>query len=183
MRDLGHPPVWTGKDGKPMSIAFYLVAALTVGGGLAAVMLKNTVHCALALTVAFAGLALLFLQLDAQFAGFAQILIYIGAVAILVVFAILLTRSQEAPRGGVFSKSWLTGLAIAAAVFAVLGWAVLQTANLLPRVSEAPVVTVQQIGTALMGRYVLPLEIVALLLTAALIGAVIVAMHEKEGAQ
>ena len=49
-------------------------------------------HCALALTVAFAGLALLFLQLDAQFAGFAQILVYIGAVAILVVFAILLTR-------------------------------------------------------------------------------------------
>jgi NADH-quinone oxidoreductase subunit J len=166
-----------------MSIAFYIVAALTVAGALAAVMLRNTVHCALALTVAFAGLALLFLQLDAQFAGFAQILIYIGAVAILVVFAILLTRGSETPADGVFSKSWLAGLAIAAAVFAVLAWAVLQTAPMLPHDSPAPSVTVQQIGVALIGRYVLPLEIVALLLTAALIGAVIVAMHEKEGAR
>ncbi len=109
-----------------MSFVFWLLAALTVAGGLAAVLLKNLVHCALALTVAFAGLALLFLQLDAQFAGFAQILVYVGAVAILVVFAILLTRSSETPKdGGVFSRTWLAGLVIAAAVFAVLGWAVL----------------------------------------------------------
>ncbi len=94
-----------------MSIVFYLLAALTVAGGLAAMLLKNTVHCALALTVAFAGLALLFLNLDAQFAGFAQILVYIGAVAILVVFAILLTRGSETPKDGVFSRRWLAGLA------------------------------------------------------------------------
>jgi len=166
-----------------MSIAFYLIAALTVAGGLAAVLLKNTVHCALALTVAFAGRALFFLQLDAQFAGFAQILVYIGAVAILVVFAILLTRGSETPKDGVFSRNWLAGLVIAAGVFAVLGWAVLQSASVLPHETAAPTVTVLQIGNALMGRYVLPLEIVALLLTAALIGAVIVAMHEKEGAR
>jgi NADH-quinone oxidoreductase subunit J len=164
-----------------MGIAFYLISALTVIGGLAAVLLKNTVHCALALTLAFLGLALLFLQLDAQFAGFAQILVYIGAVAILVVFAILLTRGSETPKGGVFSKTWLVGLAIAAAVFAALGWAILQVAPWLPHSSPAPAVTVNQIGVALMGRYVLPLEIVAVLLTAALVGAVIVAMHEKVG--
>jgi NADH-quinone oxidoreductase subunit J len=164
-----------------MSFVFYVLAALTVAGGLAAMLLKNTVHCALALTVAFAGLALLFLELDAQFAGFAQILVYIGAVAILVVFAILLTRGSETPKDGVFSHTWLAGLAVAAAVFAVLGWAVLQAAPLLPGASPAPVVTVQQIGDALMGRYVLPLEIAGVLLTAAMIGAVIVALHEKEG--
>ena len=164
-----------------MSFVFYVLAALTVAGGLAAMLLKNTVHCALALTVAFAGLALLFLELDAQFAGFAQILVYIGAVAILVVFAILLTRGSETPKDGVFSHTWLAGLAVAAAVFAVLGWAVLQAAPLLPGASPAPVVTVQQIGDALMGRFVLPLEIVGVLLTAAMIGAVIVALHEKEG--
>jgi NADH-quinone oxidoreductase subunit J len=163
-----------------MSLVFYILAALTVAGGLAAVLLKNTVHCALALTVAFAGLALLFLELDAQFAGFAQILVYIGAVAILVVFAILLTKGSETPKDGVFSHTWLAGLAVAAAVFAVLGWAVLQTAPMLPRSTPAPTVTVQQIGQALVGRYVLPLEIVAVLLTAAMIGAVIIAMHEKE---
>jgi NADH-quinone oxidoreductase subunit J len=131
--------------------------------------------------VAFAGLALLFLNLDAQFAGFAQILVYIGAVAILVVFAILLTRGSETPKDGVFSRSWLSGLVIAAGVFAMLGWAVMQSARVLPHETAVPEVTVQQIGVALVGRYVLPLEIVAVLLTAALIGAVIVAMHEIAG--
>jgi NADH-quinone oxidoreductase subunit J len=162
-----------------MSAVFWILAALTVLGGVAAVTLKNTVHCALAVTVAFAGLALLYLQLDAQFAGFAQILVYIGAVAILVVFAILLTSGSETPKQGIFSRSWFTGMIIAAAVFAVLGWAVIQRIQALPHETAAPSVTVNQIGNALLGRYVLPLEIVALLLTAALVGAVIVAMHEK----
>jgi NADH:ubiquinone oxidoreductase subunit 6 (subunit J) len=164
-------------------VIFAILAALTVAGGLAAVMLRNTVHCALALTVAFAGLALLFLGLDAQFAGFAQILVYVGAVAILIVFAILLTRSSETPSVGVFSKTWLAGLIVAAAVFSVLAWAVLQSQAALPQVQTAPQITVVQIGNALMGRYVLSLEIVAVLLTAAMIGAVIVAMHEKGGAK
>jgi NADH-quinone oxidoreductase subunit J len=75
------------------------------------------------------------------------------------------------------------GLVIAAAVFAVFGWAVLQSVSWLPQATPAPTVTVEEIGNALMGRYVLPLEIVAVLLTLALIGAVIVALHEKEGAE
>jgi NADH-quinone oxidoreductase subunit J len=164
-----------------MSFAFWAAAALTIAGALTATLLKNLVHCALAVTAAFAGLAFLFLQLDAQFAGFAQILVYIGAVAILIVFAILLTRSSETPvnERSVFSKNWFAGLVIAAAVFAVLGWVVLRAAQVLPGETAAPMVTVQQIGEGLIGRYVLPLEIVALLLTAALIGAVIVAMHDK----
>lgn len=168
-----------------MSFAFWVAAALAIAGGLAAALLKNLVHCALAVTVAFAGLAFLFLQLDAQFVGFAQILVYIGAVAILIVFAILLTRSSETPTDerGVFSKGWFAGLAVAAAVFAVLTWAILRAAPALPGATPAPAVTVHQIGEALIGQFVLPLEIVALLLTAALIGAVIVAMHEKEEAK
>jgi NADH-quinone oxidoreductase subunit J len=164
-----------------MTVVFWILAVITVAGGVAAVTLKNTVHCALALTAAFAGLAFLFLQLDAQFVGFAQILVYIGAVAILVVFAILLTRGSEKPERGVFSRTWLAGLLIAAAVFAVLSWAVLNSAAALPGAGEvqAPSVSVAQIGNALMGRYALPLEILALLLTAAMIGAVLVALHEK----
>lgn len=162
-----------------MSVVFWILAVITVLGGLTAVTLKNTVHCALALTVAFAGLALLFLELDAQFAGFAQILVYIGAVAILVVFAILLTRGSETPSEGVFSRTWFAGLLIAAGVFSVLAWAVLHSSAALPHESTVPAVDVRQIGHALMGRYVLPLEIVALLLTSAMLGAVIVAMHEK----
>ena len=164
-----------------MSVVFYILAALSVAGALTAVLLKNTVHCALALTFAFAGLALLFLELDAQFAGFAQILIYIGAVAILIVFAILLTGGSDTPRDAVYSRRPFIGMVAAAGIFALLGWAILCSGSVLPHESEKPAVTVMDIGNALMGRYVLPLEIVALLLTAALIGAVIVAMHEKEG--
>jgi len=163
-----------------MTIVFWMIAALTIGGALAAVALKNTVHCALAVTVAFAGLALLFLGLDAQFAGLAQIMVYIGAVAILVVFAILLTRGSETPKGSVYSRQWGWGMVAAAAVFATLGWAVLASAAVLPNVQASPMADARQIGNALVGRYVLPLEIVALLLTVATIGAVIVALHEKE---
>jgi NADH-quinone oxidoreductase subunit J len=166
-----------------MTIVFLLIAALTIAGALAAVLLKNTVHCALALTIAFAGLAVMFLELDAQFAGFAQILVYIGAVAILVVFAILLTRGSETPKDTVYSKGPLVGLVIAAGVFALLGWAILQSGSVLPNESAKPTVSVLDIGNALISRYVLPLEIVALLLTSALIGAVIIAMHEKEDAR
>jgi NADH:ubiquinone oxidoreductase subunit 6 (subunit J) len=171
-----------------VGIMFYLIAALTLAGALAAMTLKHLVHAALAVTVAFAGLALFFLNLDAQFAGFAQILVYIGAVAILVVFAILLTRGSELPRDGVFSRTWFVGLPIAAGIFAVLGWAVIASSKALPSEAATPAVNghdigVADIGVALVGRYVLPLEIVALLLTAATIGAVIVALHEKERAR
>src|SRR3954463_10264474 len=99
-----------GRKEPAVGFVFYLISAFAVGGALAAGLLKNLVHAALALTIAFFGLALLFLRLDAQFAGFAQILVYVGAVAILVVFAILLTRGSEVPKEGVFSRSWLAGL-------------------------------------------------------------------------
>ncbi|MGB7983526.1 MAG: NADH-quinone oxidoreductase subunit J [Terracidiphilus sp.] len=164
-----------------MSIVFYVLTTITVMGALAAMLLKNTVHCALALSVVFAGLAFLFMSLDAQYAGWAQVLVYIGAVAILVVFAILLTKGSETPKDGVFSRTWFVGLVIAAGVFAVLGWAVMGSMKALPQLTAVPQVTNLDIGNALVGRYVLPLEIVAVLLTAAMIGAVIVAIHEKEG--
>jgi NADH-quinone oxidoreductase subunit J len=163
-----------------LSVVFVLTSILTVAGALAAALLKNLVHCALSLTVTFAGLALLYLQLDAQFAGFSQILVYIGAVAILVVFAILLTRGSGIPEYRSYSSSWLAGLAIAAGVFALLAWAVIKSLPPSPASSAAPQVSVQQIGFALMSSNVLPLEIVAVLLTVALIGAVIVAMPESQ---
>jgi NADH:ubiquinone oxidoreductase subunit 6 (subunit J) len=162
------------------SIVFLLTAGMTVAGALAAALLKNLVHCALSLTVTFAGLALLYLQLDAQFAGFSQILVYIGAVAILVVFAILLTRGAGIPEYRGFSSSWFMGLAIAAAVFALLAWAVTRSFPRNSTAGTAPGATVQSIGAALMSTYVLPLEIVAVLLTVALIGAVIVAIPESK---
>ena len=162
-----------------LTVAFVLVAMVTVAGAMGAAVMRNVVHCALSLTVTFAGLAILFLQLDAQFAGFAQVLVYVGAVAILVVFAILLTRGVGTSLIYVFSKQWTLGLGIAAAVFALLGWAVLKSFPVSGPVAASEV-TVIDIGAALMNQYVLPLEITAVLLTVAMIGAVIVAMPEKK---
>jgi NADH-quinone oxidoreductase subunit J len=162
-----------------MTIPFVIIAILTIAAAVAAMTLRNLVHCALAMAVAFGGLALLYLQLDAQFVGFAQVLVYIGAVAILLVFAILLTRGGEAPEKSVFSVSWLWGGAVTVAVFATLAWAI-KNSYASHREPVANVdATVKQIGDALMTKFVLPLEVMGLLLTAALIGAVIIAMRDE----
>ena len=142
--------------------------------------LRNLVHCALALTVAFAGLAAAYLQLGAQFVGFTQILVYIGAVAILIVFAILLTRGTEPAQQSIISSGWIAGVAVAVVVLGVLVYAIGKSSIRDRAVPPAPEATVEQIGRALMIKFVLPLEVVGLLLTAALIGAVIIAMKEAK---
>ena len=160
-------------------LTFSILAALTLASAVAAMTLRNLVHCALALALAFAGLAALYLRLNAEFVGFAQILVYIGAVAILIVFAILLTRGSEPPSQPIFSSSWMMGVAITFAVFAVLAGLSL-TSRALPLASGgSPQATVRQLGDQLMSTYVLPLEVLGLLLTAALIGAVIIAVQER----
>src|SRR5437667_1748078 len=106
-----------------MTFSFATVALLTVVAAMAAMSLRDLVHCALSLVVTFTGLAALFLQLDAQFAGFAQILVYVGAVAILIVFAILLTRGTEPPRPARVTTSAGWGLAIATAAFLTMAGA------------------------------------------------------------
>src|SRR3989454_7824521 len=160
-----------------MGIPFAIIGALTVGSGVAVMTLRNLVHCALALTVTLAGLAVLYLQLDAQFVGFAQILIYIGAVAILIVFAILLTRSGDASGQPLVSASWLASLLVAVLVFGVLANAIFSSTASRRELPPPPDVAVHRIGEQLMTNYVLPLEVVGLLLTAAAIGAVIIAMR------
>lgn len=120
-------------------------------------------------------------QLGAPFVGWAQILVYIGAVAILIVFAILLTRSSEPTPQPVISRSWVLGIAVAMLVFGVLAKAILSSPIAQREPPAKPEPTVREIGTQLMTRYVLPLEAVGLLLTAAAIGAVIIAMQEPGG--
>lgn len=162
-----------------MNIVFAIIAVVTVAAGVAAMSLRNLVHCALALTVAFSGLAAAYLQLGAQFVGFTQILVYIGAVAILIVFAILLTRGSEPAQQPIISSGWLAGGAVAVIVLGVLVYAIAKSSFAQPKIPPQAEVTVQQIGDALMNKFVLPLEVVGLLLTAALIGAVIIAMKEE----
>src|SRR5213076_1996735 len=138
-----------------MTFTFAILAVVTLAGAIAAMSLRNLVHCALCLVAAFGGLAGLYLQLDAQFVGFAQILIYIGAVAILIVFAILLTRGSEPPQQPIFSSTWVVGAAVAVIVFGVLGGMVLSSKALTHEVPPAPAATVRQIGDQLMTKYVL----------------------------
>lgn len=160
-----------------MTVPFLILAAVTIAGATAAMTLRKLVHCALALATCLIGLAGLYLDLGAQFVGLAQILVYVGAVVILIVFAILLTRSDELPSPK--SASVASGVIVAAAVFAVLTWAIV-AGGVIGNVSMGhPQAAIGQIGGALMQRFVLPLEVVGLLLTAALIGAVVIAMEEK----
>jgi NADH-quinone oxidoreductase subunit J len=166
-----------------VSPAFLIIAAVTLFAAAAAMSLRNLVHCALSLIVALAGLAALYLALDAQFVGFAQILVYVGAVAILIVFAVLLTRSDATPNQAILSPGWFFGIVVSAVVFSTLGWAVLNSKGLPREMPPAPVATVKNIGDLLMTRYVLPLEVIGLLLTAAMIGAVIIAMKEQPKAK
>jgi NADH-quinone oxidoreductase subunit J len=162
-----------------MTATFLILAAITIIGASAAMGLRNLIHCVLALTLGFVGLAMLYLELGAQFVGFTQILVYVGAVAILSVFAIMMTRSAGPDAEPALSASWITGLVVAGATFAVLAWAIISSGP-TTQAAAAPDVSVQQIGNALMHSYAVPLEIMGLLLTAALIGAVIVAMPQEK---
>jgi NADH-quinone oxidoreductase subunit J len=162
-----------------MTLPFLILALVTVGGSIAAMTLRSAVHCVLALTVGLAGLAGLYLELGAQFVGFTQLLVYVGAVAILAVFAIMMTQGARAGSVGRFSTRWAAGGVVAAAVFAVLAWAIHASEILSGAAATAPSTSVQEIGDALVHRYVLPLEIAGVLLTAALIGAVVLAMPER----
>ena len=101
-------------------LTFVIIAVATLTSALAVMRLRNLVHCALWLVATFGGLALLYLQLDAQFVGLAQILVYIGAVAILIVFAILLTRGSDPPQEPVVAGGWFMGMAVAALTFGSL---------------------------------------------------------------
>src|SRR5450755_3290372 len=112
-----------------MSATFLILAAITLVGACAAMMLRGLVHCALAVAIAFAGLGTLYLSLGAQFLGLAQLLVYVGAVAVLIVFVILLTRGGDSDSPPLSPAGVpITGIVVATAVFAVLAWAIAQSA-------------------------------------------------------
>ncbi len=162
-----------------MNVTFVILAAMTLGSAICAMSFRNLIHCALSLIVTFTGLACLYLQLHAEFVGLVQVLVYIGAVAILIVFAILLTRNSTGDSNvSIASPSWLGGFAVALLVAGTLLLSILKS-TALARPGPVAEASAKQIGEQLMTRYILPLEVVALLLTAAMIGAVIIAMQER----
>jgi NADH-quinone oxidoreductase subunit J len=169
---------------RQMSAPFLILAIVTLAGTWAAMTLRGLVHCALALAVAFAGIGLLYLNLGAQFLGLAQLLVYVGAIAVLIVFVILLTRGGDTDSPPLPKTSLpVTGILVPMAIFGILAWAIFHSFAIHapgpPAGPPAPQATIRDLGTALMESYILPLEIIGLMLTAALIGAVIVAMKEN----
>ena len=126
--------------------------------------------------MAFVGIAAFFFLLGAEFVGLVLVFVYVGAVAVLVVFTILLTRrdvkkSERFNWGGVF---------VAAAVFGGLIWSIFKTSALAVAAPQIDSLTVKRIGDLLMSNYVWPLQCVGLVLTAALIGALILVMNDSE---
>jgi NADH-quinone oxidoreductase subunit J len=195
-----------------MSPVFCVLAAITLAGALGAMALRKLVHNALSAAISFAGTGLLFIQLGAEFAGLAQILVYVGAIAVLMVFVILLTGSGETgatpgadgmgseagtdrkpftarpapapderkagpPARG--ARGWRLGLLVGLVTLVGLLVALMRSSSLARWPREAATLTVKTLGTELMSRYLLPLEVVGLLLTAALIGAAVIALEEK----
>lgn len=163
-----------------MPTVFDIMAAATAGCALAAMFLRQPVHCALSLALAFGGLGAIYLQLGAEFVAFVQILVYVGAVAILIVFALLLTRGAEAGAGDrrLSPGSWIGGVvATLTFIFLVQAISASSVAARLP--GPAPDTSVKRIGSLLLEEYVVPLEVIGVLLTVALVGAVLIAMPEK----
>tara|TARA_B100001971_G_scaffold123907_1_gene114069 strand:- start:2434 stop:2955 length:522 start_codon:yes stop_codon:yes gene_type:complete len=166
-------------------VAFWILSVIAVFGALVAVRKRNLIHGVFALLVFFAGLSGLFLLLLAEFIAAVQVLVYIGAVGILLLFAIMLTeRVTGDDDRRVTSRGWFWGLVVTAAVFVVL---LLPAIQQLPPPKAAQTIdpSVKELGHKLMNPYVVTLEVLALLLTAALIGAVTAAqgvrMPKEEG--
>ena len=163
-----------------MSLIFVLIAGLILLSGIGAMAFRNLIHCSLCLVLTFTGLGVLYLRLGAEFVGLVQLLVYVGAVAILIVFAILLTRGGgEGRRSG----SWparLAGIGCAVLVFASLAGAITTSAIPDRLAPVQPDLTVRQVGERLLSDHVLALEVIGLLLTAALIGAVVIAWNESD---
>lgn len=164
-------------------IIFIVVALFTLGSGLMVVATRNLVHAAFWLVSTLFGVAVVFALLNAAFLAVVQVVVYIGAIAILFIFAVMLTRKDMRDQGPQMNPSWWAGALISLLVFLGLffllqGWGGLsRTAAQMPAGFD----TISELGNALVSpdAYVLPFEVASVLLVAALIGAVYVAFNRK----
>lgn len=164
-------------------IIFLIVGAVTLLSALMVVTMRNLIHAALWLVATLFGVAIIYAILNAGFLAVVQVVVYIGAIAILFIFAVMLTRRQAADTGPALNKNWWMGSAVAVLTFAVLAF-LLQTwsgfskqASAIPSGYDA----VNQLGSALTSPagFVLPFEVASVLLLAALVGAVYLAFNKK----
>ena len=166
-------------------ITFLVVALFTLGSGFMVVTTRNLVHAALWLVSTLFGAAVAYVLLNANFLAVVQVVVYIGAIAILFIFAVMLTRKDLRDQGPQMNKNWWFGALLAVSTFGGLyfllqGWSGLsKTASAIPAGFDA----VTELGTALVSpaAYVLPFEVASVLLVAALVGAVYVAFNPRSG--
>ena len=155
-------------------VAFFIFAGITLFGGILVATMRNVMHAALCMMMCFFGVAGIYIVLEAGFIAAVQVLVYIGAIAVLILFAIMLTRGLMTKTLAPANSQWIAGGAIALLLFMVLAFVAIGT--------NWPVSPIQitgdmipKIGVELMTTYVLPFEIASLLLLAALIGAIVIA--------
>ena len=165
-------------------IIFLFCAALILVSALMVVVTRNLVHAALWLVAALFGIAILYAILNAGFLAVVQVVVYIGAIAILFIFAVMLTRREMLEKGTQTRSNWwlpalLSLLILSGLVFLIIGQPAFgRTASEIP----ASVDTLRNLGTALVSpdAFVLPFEVASVLLLAALVGAVYIASGKKE---
>jgi len=161
------------------NIVFLVISLFLVGSAVLVVTVRNVVHAALLLVVALAGSASLFIMLGAEFVAWAMVLIYIGAVVVLFLFGIMITR---APTGrdsvGLDHKRRWPAALVAAATFATIATGTTLAFG-TEKIPEG-VVGTDLLGDSLFGRYVIPFEVVSFVLLAALIGGIVLARKDPE---
>ncbi len=168
------------------TIAFFIFAIFTLGGALGVVTSRNLIHGALYLIVSLFGGAGFFVLLSAPFIAVVQVLVYIGAIAILIIFAVMLTRSMTGMRE-LFNSQWWVSALVGVLLFILLAVAVIfpvwgDTGSKGSQPVSDQVATTQDLGVALVdgNQYVLPFEVASLLLTGAMIGAIVIARDTTE---
>ena len=159
-------------------ILFFVLALSVVGGGLAVVTLRNVIHSAVAMMFCFGSLAGLYVLLGAPIVAAAQVLIYIGAISVLILFAIMLTQAGDANVPAPFHKQVWLAVVTALLTVGLVGYAAVSTD--WGAAAAAIPVDVGAIAVILFTEYALPFEVISLLLLAAIIGAIFLARRPEE---
>lgn len=160
-------------------IVFWIIAGITILSALIVVNLTNLVHSALWLIVAFVGVAATYLVLEAEFLAAVQLLVYAGAISILIVFGVMLTRRGDIRESNLFNKYRFTGGGVALALMVIIVGAIAKTQWKIETVA-VPDKNIGLLAQNLLGQYVVPFEVAAILLLVALIGAIIIAKEVRD---
>ena len=159
-------------------IIFVLSSLVTLGAAVAVVTNKNILHSAFYLILAFVGVASIYVLLEAPFIAVVQVLVYIGAIAILIVFAIMLTRRLMSKDLVQRNAQWGWALLGAIGLFLVLGW-IVYSVQWPVSVQAVPDDSITLIGQELLSTFVVPFEIASVFFLAALVGAILIG-RERE---